>query len=758
MSGKIADTKSAKQIELAIHRLDSLPILPCVALKIFSKLLEPQFSPSELAEIIESDPALTVKILSLARKQGLNPAEERFSVRQILGKLPANLVSDALFSINVSSVSGDNENGTLTKKELVLHTLAVACCAKNIVEIIPAETEPALAYLAGMLHDIGKLAINELMPKSFECLAEEAKSKSLSSMEVEQKYLGTDHTILGKRLARKWQLPNEIAVAIWLHHSAAEMTSQSVPEIRIAQIVQLADSIARRCNIGQSGSYDSNIQIEALAGSLEIEPEQLEQISSNLVSQVEQKSKVLGLDSPDTIQNYCGTMHNAACRLAKENTKLSLGNRQLQTSSSHFDFVTDFLSSITPTSQAIEIAENFAIRWQKFYQTGMVCLYLTPQSKSERIEGVVVENLSQSKLVYLDAPAECAAIPEKIAKDFAILEAGEYADWLFEQLDVDFELSQTKLVPILSNGKAIGGLVFELRYPGDLKQFVEKFKVTTSIAGTVLGMANYSAGQQDYAEQFARLVVARPREIEPQEQAVETVQEVSKTKVDAGGEDLLAGLAEMAAGAAHELNNPLLVISGRTQLLADSEKDPEKKRILKQIKQNTDEIAQIVDGLMNFASPPEPRATKTDVKQLLGEAMQLAAQKTRQEELDVEIDVADNSKNVFVDSAQIASAVANVICNSLESYAEETGPVRITASTGEDGESVKLQITDFGCGMDSDTLQKATQPFFSNKPAGRKRGMGLSYAVRLIQINKGLLEITSEPGSGSCVTISLPCK
>jgi signal transduction histidine kinase len=67
-----------------------------------------------------------------------------------------------------------------------------------------------------------------------------------------------------------------------------------------------------------------------------------------------------------------------------------------------------------------------------------------------------------------------------------------------------------------------------------------------------------------------------------------------------------------------------------------------------------------------------------------------------------------------------------------------------------------LAIKDQGCGMDTETLKKATQPFFSAKPAGRKRGMGLAYAARFIQINKGLLNITSEPGGGTTVTIYLP--
>ena len=221
---------------------------------------------------------------------------------------------------------------------------------------------------------------------------------------------------------------------------------------------------------------------------------------------------------------------------------------------------------------------------------------------------------------------------------------------------------------------------------------------------------------------------------------------------------LLEPLAEMAAGAAHELNNPLSVISGRAQMLAKTEADPEKKQILKQIRQNTNKLSAIIEDLMTFAGPQQPRVARTDVKQIIEEAVQLTSAKMNVEHVNVRIDVAEGVKDVFVDSAQVVSAIANVICNALESYTDRAGQVKITAAPGSTGAFVKLGVSDLGCGMDAETVRKATQPFFSAKPAGRRRGMGLAHTARLIQLNGGVLEITSRPGSGTTVTISLPCK
>jgi two-component system sensor histidine kinase AtoS len=141
---------------------------------------------------------------------------------------------------------------------------------------------------------------------------------------------------------------------------------------------------------------------------------------------------------------------------------------------------------------------------------------------------------------------------------------------------------------------------------------------------------------------------------------------------------------------------------------------------------------------------------------MLDEAVQLTSRKTNIEMLDVRAEIAENVESVFVDSAQIVSAIANIISNAVESYGDKSGPVEITAGIDESGELVELTIKDQGCGMEAETLKKVTQPFFSAKPAGRKRGMGLAYAARFIQINKGVLNIESELGSGTTVTIFLP--
>ncbi len=731
----------ARQVELAIRQLDSLSILPSVAVQFFPKLLQSQLSTSDIADIIELDTALMAKALSLVYEQGLDLSGDKLSLRQALDKLPERLVRDVFFSVKVLGAFDSNDKRAFLRKDLALHALSVACCAEEVAEVVSPPMDPKLVHCAGLLHDIGKFALLEAMPKSFAHIIEAAKSTRSSACATEQKHLGIDHTILGKRLSHKWHLPEQVALAVWLHHSDVANISDSIPEARMGQVVQLADSIARESGLGQSGSFDSPEPMEQIARSIAISFEQLQQIRQKLPDKVRQKSGVLGLDLPNAASAYCDIVHSNAARLVHEQAVLSPENRKLQSDSSHFDFIKDFLLSINSADGTIDMAEKFAVRWQKFYQTGIVCLYLAPHANVQTLEAVLVENFSQTKLAYLEVPVGTPAIPRLVARDFSILEARDYVEWLFEQLDVDFDLNQTKLMPLLSDGRAVGAILFELRYPADLELFQEKFKIATSIAGTVLDVACSAAKQQYIVEKFAQLL-AKSEDTKPQDAV--------NGPMDA--------LVEMAAGAAHELNNPLSVISGRAQYLNQNEIVQEKKQILSQIQENAGKISRIIDELMNFAKPPEPKPTQVNARKLLDEAIQLTGRKTGVGHINIQLEVAEDTKSVFVDSDQIVSAIANVLSNAIESYTGSLGPIKVIVTTEESGNFVMLQISDLGCGMDAQTLEKAAQPFFSVKPAGRKRGMGLAYAQRVIRLNKGQLRLISQPDSGTTVTIILPCK
>jgi putative nucleotidyltransferase with HDIG domain len=778
MAQKQVDATASRKVELAIGELGLLSVPPCVAVQYLSKLLQGQFSPASVAEIVECEPALAAGILSLAQRLAAGPASQRHAVRLVLDRLDADVVRDLLLKTKVSAgfeIEFAQEQPALpSRKDLILHSLAVACCARKIAEALESGIEPNLAYAAGLLHDIGKLALQDIMPKSLAAITKEAEATKAGLHAIEQKHLGTNHALLGKQLAQRWRLPEPIKLAIWLHHSDAAAFAHTVPEAALAALVKAADSIARRANIGLSGSFDEPEALQSMAESLGVRADVLQHIRDELPQDVKRKSACLGLETPQATAKYCDLIQAIAAQLSERHTKLSSEGRSLQTASGYLGFAQEFLRGVCPNLAAVDIAEDFAKRWQRFFQTGTVCLYLTAGSHDGVVDAVIVEALGHSHKTVVRPPQGDSLLPKPLAGrlgsqpqnnaaggPFMLLEARDHLDWLLQQVEVDFNSDQARLVPLLSDGQVVGVVAFELNYPDDVTLFAEKFEMAASMAGTVLGLALTKEGQEYWAERFAQVdgicsVPAKTSEgIRGQRSGVSILTPDARHPTPEAADNAVEALAEMAAGVAHELNNPLSVIAGRAQLLAQAESDGQKRHVLDVIHENARDASGVVNDLMSYAQPVTPRPAATSVGQIIEEAVQLARQKTGAEHVNAQVHISPEVRDVLVDSAQVVVAVANVIANSIESYADPMGPVKITVEPQDGG--LRLQVKDLGCGMDEATVRKAASPFFSAKPAGRKRGMGLAYASRLIRLNKGTLKIESRPDHGTTVTIALPC-
>ncbi len=749
MAKRYVDATASRKVELAVNELGSLSVPPCVAVQYLSKLAQGRFSPASVADTLECEPVLTAAVLSLAQRSAAGPVRQRHSVRLVLERLDADDVRDMLLRTKVAAgfeiEFADQQLASPARKDLILHSLAVASCARHIAEAAGG-IDPQLAWTAGLLHDIGKLALQDIMPKSLAAIAREAEATSAAMYTVEHKHLGTSHTLLGRQLAQRWRLPEPVLLAVWLHHRDTAAI-EAVPEARIALLVKAADIIARRAGVGQSGSFEACGSVREIAASIGVPARTLQQIHDELPQEVQRRSEALGLEIPQATARYCDLIQTAAADLAQRHTKLSLEDRSLQMDAGYLTFAQEFLRDQGPCVTAIGIAEDFVKRWQRFFQTGAVCVCLTAGPREGAFDAAIVESLGHSHKTVLEAPPDDSPIPKPMTSRFVLLDAGDRVDWLLDQLEVDFSREQTKVLPLLSDGQAIGLVAFELNYPSDAGFFAERFEMAASLAGTLLGLALARERQEHLAERLSR-DETRPR-------AASTDARPLASPVEA--------LAEMAAGVAHELNNPLSVITGRAQLIAQAETDGQKRNALERIAENAREAAGLVEELMAYAEPPEPRVGLADIRQIVDEAIQLAGQKTGAEHINTQVHVTKEVAEVLVDSAQIASALANIIANAVESYTDAMGPVKITAepSLPPEGRSglgagVRLQVNDLGYGMDEATRKKAASPFFSAKPAGRKRGMGLAFASRLIQLNGGTLEIESEPDHGTTVTVTLP--
>lgn len=222
-------------------------------------------------------------------------------------------------------------------------------------------------------------------------------------------------------------------------------------------------------------------------------------------------------------------------------------------------------------------------------------------------------------------------------------------------------------------------------------------------------------------------------------------------------EKLLETIAQLAAGAAHELNNPLTVISGRAQLMIERASSSTDRKTWKLIAEQSQRISDIITELMRFAAPAEPDFQQISVSALLADAIADFSSLNYPNEKAVKFDKSIEGRlpDLRVDPAQVRSVLVELFDNAACSV-RTTPYIRITAKAAPDSTQVFLQVHDSGPGMDAETLAQVFTPFFSRQRAGRRRGLGLSLAWRYVVNNHGRIWIESQPGQGTTVNVLLP--
>jgi two-component system sensor histidine kinase HydH len=174
------------------------------------------------------------------------------------------------------------------------------------------------------------------------------------------------------------------------------------------------------------------------------------------------------------------------------------------------------------------------------------------------------------------------------------------------------------------------------------------------------------------------------------------------------------------------------------------------------IHDQSDRLSKIITDLMDFAKPVPPKPLDSDLVELVARALHEAKALPDHADRTVEVTFGD-VPDVAVDPQQVQAALTEVIDNALQATSDTKLPrVEIHAAYDPYSSRVVLSVSDNGCGMDEATLKRAFDPFFSSKPAGRRRGMGLAKALRWVESSGGSMRLESHLGQGTRVVILLP--
>jgi len=217
----------------------------------------------------------------------------------------------------------------------------------------------------------------------------------------------------------------------------------------------------------------------------------------------------------------------------------------------------------------------------------------------------------------------------------------------------------------------------------------------------------------------------------------------------------LATLGQLAAGVAHEINNPLGAVLMYTHLaLEDLEENDILRKNLEKAVTEASRCKDIVRGLLDFARQTEPKVERSDINKTIERTLAVVENQTLFQNVKISCSLASLPK-VLMDVGQIQQVFTNIVLNAAEAM-EGKGDLTVTSRVAPDNEYIEIEFADTGCGIPLENHEKIFDPFFTTKEVGRGTGLGLAVSHGIIARHKGTIEVKSEPGKGTSFIIRLP--
>lgn len=218
----------------------------------------------------------------------------------------------------------------------------------------------------------------------------------------------------------------------------------------------------------------------------------------------------------------------------------------------------------------------------------------------------------------------------------------------------------------------------------------------------------------------------------------------------------LSALSQLALGAAHEINNPLLGITSYIEILLDEENDVEKKTRAKEVLDSAYRISETVRGLLNYARPTPPKFTKISLNKLISETISFLQHQPLFKKIKIKTVLSDVVPQITADANQVRQVLINIFINAAQAM-PDGGKLTVVTNKVKFEEFVEVQICDTGIGISGEHLKKVFDPFFTTKK-GEGTGLGLSLSYSYIKNHNGEITIKSELSKGTEVNIILPIR
>ncbi len=237
------------EVEKTVSQIHSLPTLPQIVQKVIEMVGNPNISSAKLAKTISLDAPLVSKILKVVNSAYYGLPRKISTLTQATVVLGFNAIKNIVLTTSVFTMFNKNGNHSrFDRKKFWEHSIGCATASKILSKKIHL-CLPEEAFVAGLIHDIGKIVLDQFLHQDFEEILNLIQEKNISILAAEKEVLGVDHCQIGEWLCDKWNFPRQIQESVAYHHSPELATINR----KIVTIVHLGNAISRSEGLGFSG-------------------------------------------------------------------------------------------------------------------------------------------------------------------------------------------------------------------------------------------------------------------------------------------------------------------------------------------------------------------------------------------------------------------------------------------------------------------------------------------------------------------------
>ncbi len=233
-----------------IKLVDEMPAFPPSIYRILKLTADINCEPKDLVRVIDLDPVLTLKLLQLVNSPYFGLSRQISSIKQAVVCVGINTMKNLALTIAPLEMLSGTINDAPFMESLRAHAIGVGVIAKHLARRIGiSEVESTDFFVAGLLHDFGKIALFRFTPEAYKSTLDLATKKKITLLQAEQELLGVTHTKIGAMLGHKWRLPVEFVTCMGQHH-----TRDTTNATALQDCIYTANIVAKKIGIGHSGN------------------------------------------------------------------------------------------------------------------------------------------------------------------------------------------------------------------------------------------------------------------------------------------------------------------------------------------------------------------------------------------------------------------------------------------------------------------------------------------------------------------------